>query len=73
MAVRDLFCQLRAVHALQTYRVMRAAVPYDIPDPATTGCGRCGGPPEPLLPPPLPAAASAAPGAEPRLPSDAPA
>eukprot|EP00971_Amphidinium_carterae_P228403 4530193-Amphidinium_carterae.1 len=65
MAVRELFCQLRAVHAIQTYRVMRAAVPFDIPDPAPLAGGRPDGPAMPSvpLPLPLPVAAPAAPGA----------
>eukprot|EP00971_Amphidinium_carterae_P282998 5617966-Amphidinium_carterae.1 len=33
VAVREMFCQLRAVHAVHNYRVLRAAVPADVPDP----------------------------------------
>eukprot|EP00971_Amphidinium_carterae_P326891 6457958-Amphidinium_carterae.1 len=67
MALRDHYCQLRAAHAIQTYRVMRAAVPFDVPDPAPLHGGRPPGPgalPLPL-PQPLPVAATAAPVAVP--------
>eukprot|EP00971_Amphidinium_carterae_P338821 6476341-Amphidinium_carterae.1 len=65
MALRELYCQLRAVHAIQTYRVMRAAVPFDVPDPAPVTGGRPPGPSALPLQQLLPVAAAAAPAAVP--------
>eukprot|EP00971_Amphidinium_carterae_P164259 3256440-Amphidinium_carterae.1 len=65
MALRELYCQLRAAHAIQTYRVMRAAVPFDVPDPAPIAGGRPPGPSALPLPQPVPVAAAAAPVAVP--------